>query len=570
MAVQEGVLASSGVIDLGPLRRVAAPPEGPGRFLRRSGTLIFLAAFGLYVAVAALLVFRYSSFANDAQARTANAYYVMFSRDPHLAAIGFVWNPLPSLSVMPVLALKVVWPALARRAFAGNLVSAVFMAGAVVEVAAILRDLRARRWLVVVLTACFALHPMILLYGADGMSEAIFLFTLLVCARHLALWLGSGELRPLVMAAIALAFAYLARNEAAAAAGAATLLVTTVTLVRTQGDRRYRAMSAVVDATVFAAPFAVAFVGWALASWIIVGHPFEQFSSVYGTASQLRVINATGGGGPSGPGHVVRQLVALVPLLPVIAAMAALATVRRRDVRSLGHVAVFGSVVAFAVAAALAGQTLGSFRYYIALVPLAVVLTGVALTSRAGEGRAHAARHAGLLRSSLGLAAAMVLMGTAIPTAAAAMANPRIGREEAVDLNFLFPAGRAGLEVTGAQRYRSVSTIADYIDGKRLPAGSVILDTATPCVPFIVLRSLRPRQFVITNDRDFAAILADPPTFGARYLLVPAKGGYGDLDALNRSYPSLFADGAGFASLEHEFDGPGCPSFRLYRVAPHE
>ncbi|MCW3037733.1 MAG: putative rane protein, partial [Actinobacteria bacterium] len=352
MAVQEAAPASSGVIDLGPVRRTAAPPLGPRRFLRHPGTLIFLAAFGLYAVVAALLVFRYSSFANDAQARTANAYYVMFSRDPHLAAIGFVWNPLPSLSVMPVLALKVLWPALARRALAGNLVSAVFMAGAVVEVAGILRDLRARPWLVAVLTACFALHPMIVLYGANGMSEAIFLFTLLVCARQLALWLGSGELRPLVIAAIALAFAYLARNEAAAAAGAATLLVATVTLVRTAGDRRYRTMTAVVDATVFAAPFAVAFVGWALASWIIVGHPFEQFSSVYGTASQLRVINASGGAGPSGPGHVVRQLAALVPLLPVIAGLAALRTVRRRDPRSLAHVAVFGAVVAFAVVAA--------------------------------------------------------------------------------------------------------------------------------------------------------------------------------------------------------------------------
>jgi hypothetical protein len=112
--------------------------------------------------------------------------------------------------------------------------------------------------------------------------------------------------------------------------------------------------------------------------------------------------------------------------------------------------------------------------------------------------------------------------------------------------------------------------VSGYIDAKRLPAGSVILDTATPCVPFIVLRSLRPRQFVITNDRDFTAILADPVTFGARYLLVPAKGGYGDLDALNRAYPNLFADGAGFTSLEHEFDGAGCPQFRLYRVAPHE
>ncbi|HMC08647.1 MAG TPA: ABC transporter, partial [Actinomycetota bacterium] len=119
MAVREAAQASSGVIDPGPVGRTAASPQGPRQFLLRPGTPIFLAAFGLYLVVAALLVFRYSSFANDAQARTANAYYVMFSRDPHLAAIGFVWNPLPSLSVMPVLALKVLWPALARRAFAG-------------------------------------------------------------------------------------------------------------------------------------------------------------------------------------------------------------------------------------------------------------------------------------------------------------------------------------------------------------------------------------------------------------------------------------------------------------------
>ena len=33
----------------------------------------------------------------DALSRVANGYYTLFSRDPHLAAVGFVWNPLPSL-----------------------------------------------------------------------------------------------------------------------------------------------------------------------------------------------------------------------------------------------------------------------------------------------------------------------------------------------------------------------------------------------------------------------------------------------------------------------------------------
>jgi hypothetical protein len=113
-----------------------------------------------------------------------------------------------------------------------------------------------------------------------------------------------------------------------------------------------------------------------------------------------------------------------------------------------------------------------------------------------------------------------------------------------------------------------VKHLASYLDMKDLPAGSVVVDTFTPCVPGLILQTGRPRQFVITNDRDFQAVLADPATFGARYLLVPQRGGFGDLDALNRAYPSLYAGGAGIASLEHEFNEPGCPRFRLYRVAP--
>ena len=37
----------------------------------------------------------------DAWSRITNAYYVLYSRDPHLAAIGFIWNPLPSLMAIP-------------------------------------------------------------------------------------------------------------------------------------------------------------------------------------------------------------------------------------------------------------------------------------------------------------------------------------------------------------------------------------------------------------------------------------------------------------------------------------
>ena len=62
------------------------------------------------------------------------------SRDPHLAAIGFVWNPLPSLAAIPLVALRGIWPPLATKAFAGCVVSALCMAGAVVQLRGFLRE----------------------------------------------------------------------------------------------------------------------------------------------------------------------------------------------------------------------------------------------------------------------------------------------------------------------------------------------------------------------------------------------------------------------------------------------
>jgi hypothetical protein len=80
-----------------------------------------------------------------------------------------------------------------------------------------------------------------------------------------------------------------------------------------------------------------------------------------------------------------------------------------------------------------------------------------------------------------------------------------------------------------------------------------------------VLQSNHPRQFVITPDRDFQRILADPATFTVRYLLVPSGSGYSSLDAVGRAYPTMFEDGAGIARRIAEF-GSGVFAWRLYQM----
>ena len=541
---------------------------------RWEGRLCFWIPLLVFLAIGAILVFRYASSNGDATARVANAYYMLFSRDPHLAAIGFVWNPLPSLAVLPLLPLRAFWPALTQRAFAGNVVSAVLMAGAVWLIWRILADLEVRRPARLALTALFFLNPMILYYGGNGMSEGLFLFTLLLTTRYLVDWLATDRLKSLVLAGSALGLAYLARNEAVTAAAAATVVVAAVRMARARGTSRQRLDAAITDAAIVSLPFAVCFVGWAVVSWVIVGHPFEQFSSVYGTSSQLRVAGSSIHGGQaiaSNPLFVTVELLSLAPCLLIAAVSALVAAGRRRDPRVLGMLAINGGVLAFAVLAFVAGQTAGWYRYYISVIPLLVLLIGFLF----GGGRTmwptwvptHGRRTAAAV-VAWPVVLAVILAGPGLETSFAAMRNRGIGREEYEHLAVaMYPARHGPLETSDPDRHQAVVRMASYIDHMRLPSGSVLVDTFSSCVPDLVLAVHNPKVFVITNDRDFQPALADPTAFHVRYLMVPGQGPTTSLDAIVRAHPDL--DSGGYATRSYSFDSTNsdaCPSFGMWSV----
>ena len=560
---------------------VEAPVASPGRKRRRPrlARWWFALAFAVYVVLGALLAFHFDSFNGDAQARVGNAYYVLFSRDPHLAAIGFVWNPLPSMSVLPVLVFSKLWPALAARAFAGNIVSALFMAGTVVTVRGILADLRVRRTEAVLLTLLFAAHPMVVYYGANGMSEGLFLFLLTVATRQLMRYLETGATRPLLGTALALGFAYYARNEAVAAIALVTFLVFAVQLRRSAGTRRERIRAGFADAVVVVLPGFFAFVTWAVASWVIVRHPFEQFSSRYGTASQLGAMTAVGFK-LADKGLAMRMTLLMAPLLVAVVVLAGRRVLRRRDLRLLAPMAVLGAVLGFALFAYLTGQTAGWFRYFITAAPLLVLLTG-GLLAPPGVGTARRTGTQAPARPRRSAYPAIAVAALVLPSLLGegiAMADPRIGQEEYLHLSHVFrPGPRPTDALAPTPRARSLrerelhpssERIARYLDGLHLRQGSIVTDTFSPCIPFIVLASHHPTQFVITNDRDFHQILDSPSTFHAKYVLAPADGTLADLDAINRAYPTLATDGGGIVqpTPAKEFHEIGCPVFRLYSV----
>jgi hypothetical protein len=100
----------------GPPRRPSGP-AGPKPTRITEPVAAFLVAAVVYLVVAALMAGHNIVFA-DAMSRVGNAYYVLFSRDPHLPAIGFVWNPLPSLVLLPLLPFRFLAPWLVSNGIA--------------------------------------------------------------------------------------------------------------------------------------------------------------------------------------------------------------------------------------------------------------------------------------------------------------------------------------------------------------------------------------------------------------------------------------------------------------------
>ncbi len=519
--------------------RAKTPPRPAGvarRLVSESG-LTFLVTFAMYFVGAMLLDFKYHLFAGDAITRTANAFYMLHSRDPHLAAIGFVWNPLSSAADLPLMAFNSLWPALASHDVAGTTMSALAMAGAVYQLHAILREWRIRALPRLVLTFFFAFNPMIVLFGANGMSEALYLFTMIAATRYLLRWLRRGDLGSLAYAATALGFAYLERSEPVAAAAFSSLLVFAVTFTRTAAPRRARVWAAFTDVSILVLPIFTAFVGWAFVSYVITGQPFQQFTSRYGNSALIANAHIQSGHFTGRLLHEVQAVTYMGPLFGVIVVAALAVAVLRRNIQVLAVCTVLGAGLTFTLVSYLNNSIFPWFRYYIMVVPLEVLLVasmfvaagqvgarvrkGVSSTSTspAGGGRRWQRRLRVALASLGVVVVSVVLLGPSIPSTAMGMVSPSQPSDVPADFRFLFHHPLSAQNKLFINTYDETQVMVAYFNNQHLPNGDVVVDNALNCIPGVVVNVDNPRAFVIDNDRDFQQILSNPLVFHAHYLL---------------------------------------------------
>lgn len=568
------------------LRALPAPQRLSAIAFVREGRLVFAVCLAAYLATAVALVFRGSVVLGDALARVENVDRVLFSRDPHLAALGFNYPPFPQLLYLPFVPLKYLWPPLVQSGFVGNVFSAFFMAGAAVQLLKLFEEAGLVRPTRLVLVATFAVQPMILYSAGNGMTEACALFFLLVAVRHFNVWLRSADLKAQVITGCALGCAFLTRYELAFAGAGVVALAAIVTLRREGGQQRLSA--AVSDAVIFGAPLFLCTIGWLTANWAITGSPFAEASNAYGTAQLLH----SSGFPPSGLALTgLVAITAMEPLLPLLLLVSAILVATHRDVRIASVIVTFGPVLLFMYWAFTTKHVLPSLRYMVVAVPLATLLCGLLLappeqaqarvgtiartatilwlpTSGRFGGRLRRRRPARALASLLLPGFITFGLLAAIPTTTAAMWTE--GRDNGLlsvfQLRDAFNRdGTAALTwnpaVVPLQADRAV---AGYLDALDVPRGSVLVDDFAGFAIFA--DSNRPEQFVIASDRDFQAALADPLGAGIEYILVPRPTDIFALEAVNRTYPDFYQSGGGIAHLVKEFSNVNGPPWRLYRI----
>ena len=551
-------------------------PKKRGANLRRicsEGSLVFALSCTLYIAVGILLDFHYESFNGDAVSRMANGFYVLYSRDPHLAAIGFVWNPGTSIADLVPLLFYHLWTPLATHMFAASLVSAACMAGAVYQVHSTLAEWGVTPVARLVLVAILAFNGMVVYYGGNGMSEGLYLFTLVATCRYLLRWLRTNDLHSLVYAAIALGLCYLARNEAVGPALLAGVVVFGVAGARSSAKGVRRIWAGIDDLIIFEIPFAVTFTAWAVVSYVITGSPFQQFTSVYGTTSQIKVA-----GSVALKFRIIQDVhdvFYLAPTIPVITIIALYLALRRRDIGVLAPIAVVGGGLAFDLLAYIDNSIQPWFRYFITAVPLEVLLVGSFFATApalvgVGASAPVVGRAPTWLRAGIATLISLLLLVPSSITTVMGMANPKVGYEETQHLGYLFFKHPTAFEEQAAMTFPAIETMTDYFGREHLADGQVVVDNFSECIPQVIVASPNPDIFVIPNDRDFQRTLADPLTFHAHYILDVDPTLDGALTAPNISYPKLWSTGDEFAKVVHTFRAGGeCPEFRLFKVVGH-
>jgi hypothetical protein len=475
----------------------------------------------------------------DALDRLAGAYLVWHNDPPKLAAVGFVFPPITTMSLLPFAIVK----PFATSLVALPVVSATFAAGTVVVLDRTLARCDIVPRLRYPLLAAFGLNPFWLFYAGNGMSEVVYSFFLAFMLYSFISWYATTEPRYLIAAGFALSILVVVRYAFIVWAVLLAVLIG-VALIR-RGARRIEVEGSVIA---FAAPIMYVLALWVLFNTLIIGDPFGWVTN---TLTSTQAINSTGvtGAGSLQLNDVTSRLIelntAIFPLAFVaVPALVATFVTQRNDMALwLAAFVVLGIVIIGVHAYAADNESLLTLRDSMPMYVASFV--GAAWLYRSLPG----------LRLPV-LAVTMVLLIVGMFTAWDGMKTYPFQSMEQAFTRVLFTgddqegrSSRGGYTVGISSEAR----MADYIN-KEIPQRkhSILADDARTFG--VILLSGRPENIfdrIDKGDTKFRQVLAKP--FGkVDYLLLATNARSGDL--IRRAYPTANANGVPGLSVVFQTD----------------
>ncbi len=479
----------------------------------------------------------------DAVARVANAFYVINIQPPHLASIGFIWNPLPSFLEIPFVALSPLIKPMATSAFAGVIVTSLFAAGTVVLIYKNCRHFNVPAWATFLLTALYTFNPFIFVYGFNGMSEAIFIFFIVWTITELIQWIDDEKLIHLIWIGVALALAFLTRYEAIPFAAAVFLTVGFFMIKKRRQATGVKSIWSYFEGTILVifVPLITCIALWVLANWIIMDDPLYFLTSEYSNAVQSEAnlppdIKAIVGDKSAVLLYVLKKSLVFLPLLIVILFIRLL-NKQLFKWETLMLLALAASIPAFQYIMLYTASSFGWLRFFVYPLPIAMAWLPHEFSRIAIERTR--------LKNILASLCLVVLLGSGIVTGFL-FNYPDIANEEYTT----YKTGNAGFEIQ--------KQIAEYVN-KNCTDGVLLLDSFQTY--YVILHLDSTENLITTSSYTFQQAVADPWEYDVRYILTVNSAGLGISDAINNYYPGLYENGADWCTLEMDFG-----DYRLYKV----
>lgn len=486
----------------------------------------------------------------DAVSRVAHAFFVLWTRDPHFGAIGFVWTPLSSILAMPLVLLYPLWPALVREGVAGIPISALFSGIGAYYLARLLGRFSIPRGWRIGMVLTYMLNPLILLYSANGMTDGMMVGCIIATYTGIFEYLEMGTLRSLISAALWLVVGLGVRYEALPFGIMVALGLAVAQIIRKVPWSKIQG-----TAILLLAPLTAGGAAWLYFNWLIMKNPFYFLDGTYSNIAQTSL---------SGYERHIRAHEMFNPLhsilymsrfsllfwpiiLGVIVAVLFLA---RRRPDSFVPVLLAGIIGPLLLDYYLLfkGNLAPWDRYFIYYIP-----SGVVLVTYLGS---RIARRLPNLRQAVvwTLVTSLLLAGSA--GTYFALKSPRLGSPD-------------GGTIASALQNKSMFSLSNgdlalihYMNSH--PHMLVLTDDFTTGVP-IVIQVNNPKQFVITSDFDYKSILLNPRGRVSAFL-VPQPTGANMLVDIDKDYPGMWYGKVPWVHLIRQFSDVNGNIYRLYGI----